>query len=724
MAPDVDRHRAREPGLLRPDPAPAAAAGAPAARGLAGARGRRPAGARHGAAVGRDHRAGERGGRVRDLDERRAPGARRRRAGRRAGRRRGHRAARGVALRAGLRGHRRGRRLPLQPLGHPQRRRRAGQRRPALADRTPARACGCRWRRRRAGGHRPAGGRRGPPHRAAPALDGSQQGAAGHLRRLRQVEQLQGRRRQVAQAAAVAQGRAVERDHDRHRVGGVGGVRRAVRLEHVLGVAVVGGHDRHAARAGDGVEHPSQLGVDRLDGPDHGRDDAGVADHVGVGEVDHDEAEAAAGQRRHDAVGERDGAHLGLQVVRRDVARRGHQQALLGGVLGLAPAVEEVGHVRVLLGLGGVQLRDPGRLQDVGQHRVGPQLAEGDGAGLAVVVPRHRRQRDQGRRRAAVEAVERRIGQGAAHLAGAVGPEVEEHELVAGGDRGRRGRPDDGRGHELVRDAGGVGRAHGRRRAGHRRRLAAHHAAPVALRALPAPVAVHGVDAAADGADGRAGAVPLPLQRREQPRRLVGRDVAPVGDGVDADLPHLPGQRHAHQRAQVVDVRVHAAVGDQAHQVQRSPGRAGAVAGRDERRVLGQRAVGHGRAEPHQVLRHDAPGAEVQVADLGVAHLAGRQADVVAGGGDAGVRPAPQQAVEHGRGRPVDGVAGAGRGQAPAVEHDQHDGPVPGGRAHGAAARAIASSEPASSEAPPTSAPSTSGWAISSPALSAFTEPP
>ena len=49
-------------------------------------------------------------------------------------------------------------------------------------------------------------------------------------------------------------------------------------------------------------------------------------------------------------------AHLRLVVVGRDVARGGHELAHLALVRVLLAAVEEVRHVRVLLGLGDVQL--------------------------------------------------------------------------------------------------------------------------------------------------------------------------------------------------------------------------------------------------------------------------------------------------------------------------------------------------------------------------------
>jgi len=85
-------------------------------------------------------------------------------------------------------------------------------------------------------------------------------------------------------------------------VGGVGG---AVGLEHVVAVAVVGGDDAGAAPGGYGLDHLAELGVDGLDRLDRGRDVAGVADHVGVGEVDDPEAVAVLPPVAHERVGGR-----------------------------------------------------------------------------------------------------------------------------------------------------------------------------------------------------------------------------------------------------------------------------------------------------------------------------------------------------------------------------------------------------------------------------------
>ena len=98
----------------------------------------------------------------------------------------------------------------------------------------------------------------------------------------------------------------------------------------------------------------------------------------------------------------------------------------------------------------------------------------------------------------------------------------------------------------------------------------------------------------------------------------------------------------------------------------------------------------------------DAAGADRQVPDLRVAHLALGQPDRLAASlraSCAGTRPEP---VEHRRRGELDGVPRAGRRAAPAVEDDER-------YERDAAAWQIAANESGSSEAPPTSAPSTSG---------------
>src|SRR5262245_31947919 len=170
--------------------------------------------------------------------------------------------------------------------------------------------------------------------------------------------------------------------------------------------------------------------------------------------------------------------------------------------------------------------------------------------------------------------------------------------------------------------------------------------------------------------------------------------------------------RKTEQRLQVVDVGVHAAVRDEPQQVdvaalsERGP----------QRRVLEERAVRDRAVDPLQVLVEDVAGADRQVPDLGVAHLARRQPYRLAGGLQRRVRVLAPEPVEHRRVGEVDRVAGAGRRAAPAVEDDE-DYWV-------AAALQIASNDSTSSDAPPTRAPSTVSCGSSSAAFSGFTEPP
>ena len=164
-------------------------------------------------------------------------------------------------------------------------------------------------------------------------------------------------------------------------------------------------------------------------------------------------------------------------------------------------------------------------------------------------------------------------------------------------------------------------------------------------------------------------------QRGLQAGQVLGgglrRRVAAVGDrmhdGLAAGLVQVGGQRRG-----MVLVRVHAAGRDQADQVAGAAGLLQRVDQRGEGGRLGDAAVRDGVADAHQFLLHHAAGADIQVADLGVAHLAVRQSDIAAGGVQEGVRAGLPQAGE-GRGlRQAHGVVRAVLTPAEAVEDHQH----------------------------------------------------
>ena len=90
--------------------------------------------------------------------------------------------------------------------------------------------------------------------------------------------------------------------------------------------------------------------------------------HVAVGEVQADEIVFLRIERLDQLVLHLVGAHLGLKVVGRHLGRS-DQNAVFAGEFLLAAAVEEEGHVRILLRLGDAQLREAQR-RDVLADRI------------------------------------------------------------------------------------------------------------------------------------------------------------------------------------------------------------------------------------------------------------------------------------------------------------------------------------------------------------------
>ncbi len=105
---------------------------------------------------------------------------------------------------------------------------------------------------------------------------------------------------------------------------------------------------------------------------------------------------------------------------------------------------------------------------------------------------------------------------------------------------------------------------------------------------------------------------------------------------MDVHLLHTVAFGHFQQSHQMVEVAVHAAVGQQADEVQRRAGLFGGGHGVLQRLILKEIAVLNGLGDAGQLLIHDAAGAHVGVADLTVAHLPVRQTHIHTGGADLG----------------------------------------------------------------------------------------
>ena len=449
-------------------------------------------------------------------------------------------------------------------------------------------------------------------------------------------------------------------------MGGHGG---AIGLFHDLGVAVVRRHHGDAALAAGGLHHLANAGIHGLHGLDGRVKDAGVAHHVAVGEVQHDDVVGPGLDALDALLADGGGAHLRLEVIGGHLGR-GDEAAVLPGENGLHAAVEEEGHVGVLLRLRDAQLghAHPGEvLAQAVDHALPGEGHLHIGHGGVIL-----RGADEGQgEELPGEAGELRVHQGAGQLPGPVGPEVEEDDAVVVAD-GALGVADH-RLHELIRDAAGIGLPHGVDGVGIAGApLAVDHGVVGLLHPVPALVPVHGVVAAHDGGDlahADLGAVADGLLHKAQAG--AGGHVPPVQEGVDIDLLQPLALGHPQQGVKVLDVGVDAAVAEKAHQVQgRSLGAAG-LHGVEIGGVGKEAAVRHGVADPGQVLKDHPAAADVGVAHLAVAHLPVGQAHPAAGGLQLRPGVLGEEPVQNRRRRGGHGVARRLLPQAEAVHNDQ-----------------------------------------------------
>ncbi len=143
---------------------------------------------------------------------------------------------------------------------------------------------------------------------------------------------------------------------------------------------------------------------------------------------------------------------------------------------------------------------------------------------------------------------------------------------------------------------------------------------------------------------------------------------------MHGDLRHALAVGQIEHGEDVVLVAVHAAGREQAKHVQDVPARLGRLARRDQLGGPEEAAVLDGRIDAGQILIDDPAGAQVHVADLGVAHLAIRQADVAAFGVDQGVRRGGQQASPIRQFRLRQRIVGGIFTMTPAIQDQQDDG--------------------------------------------------
>jgi len=128
-----------------------------------------------------------------------------------------------------------------------------------------------------------------------------------------------------------------------------------------------------------------------------------------------------------------------------------------------------------------------------------------------------------------------------------------------------------------------------------------------------------------------------------------------------------------HRPQEVLVERVHSAVPDQSHQVQRAALPPHAIAQFDERRQPEEIARGDRLRDAHDVLRDHPARAEVQVPDFAVPHLSLGEAHGEPRGVEQRVRGAVPQPMPGRRVAQFDRIAVPAWTKSPAVEDDQDD---------------------------------------------------
>ncbi len=125
-------------------------------------------------------------------------------------------------------------------------------------------------------------------------------------------------------------------------------------------------------------------------------------------------------------------------------------------------------------------------------------------------------------------------------------------------------------------------------------------------------------------------------KRFEKSRAAVWRSVAAVHEAVDANVVHTFALRHFEQRVEVGIHRMDAAVAQQSHEVKAAG--FGVVHRHEENRVAEEISGCDHFVDAHHVHQQDSAGADVEVADFAIAHLAFGQPDERTGGMNQGIR--------------------------------------------------------------------------------------
>ena len=237
-------------------------------------------------------------------------------------------------------------------------------------------------------------------------------------------------RRDIAELAALAELAGIADNNERNGVRRVRGEGLAVVADHAVRVAVIRSDERYTALGSDEVNESADAGVDRFNSLDSRIEHAGVADHVAVCEVEDYRIVDVLVDLIDKRVGDFVCAHLGLEVIGRDIGGV-NEDSVLALVDSLFAAVEEECDMGIFCELGDSQLAKTRLAEYLAQRHVYSLGLEShfDVGHLRLILSHA--DIENFRLFLALEAVKIGIDKSSGDFTRSVGAEVEEHDAVS-----------------------------------------------------------------------------------------------------------------------------------------------------------------------------------------------------------------------------------------------------------------------------------------------------
>ncbi len=191
---------------------------------------------------------------------------------------------------------------------------------------------------------------------------------------------------------------------------------------------------------------------------------------------------------------------------------------------------------------------------------------------------------------------------------------------------------------------------------------------------LPPAVTIHRVVASTHARDLTRVVLTHLLLQLLQVAGAAGRQgIAPIHECMHEDAVHIILLRHFQESVKVGLMGMHATVRNQTQQMQLPPAGTSIAHSSQQRGIRKKIAVLNHQLDASAIHNYNAPGADVEVSDLAVAHLPFGKADIGTAGVDECVGMLAQQPVVCGLARERDSV-GFGLGTiAPAIEDDEDE---------------------------------------------------